>query len=158
MTSLVGYAEYSWRSNASVPAFDDAGTVAFMDGECVLCMTGARLLDRMDRAGRIGISPTQTPLGRAMLAHFGMSATDPDSWLVLHQGKAYTALEAIILLGRVIGGPAALLRVLVILPKPARNWLYHRIARNRYALLGRRDVCELPTRSLQARLVQPISG
>ena len=129
-----------------------------MDGECVLCMTGARMIDRLDRAGKIGISPTQTPLGRAILTHFGMSVEDPDSWLVLHRGHAYTALEAIILLGRVIGGFASVLRVFSVLPMPIRNWLYKRLAYNRFALLGRRQVCTLPTPSLRARLVEPISS
>ena len=146
---------FSWRTDPSVPDFNDAGTIAFMDGECVLCMTGARMIDRFDRSRLIGISPTQSVLGKAILNHFGMSPSDPDSWLVLHQGRAYKALDAIIHLGRIIGGVGHLLRILTILPKPARDWLYRRIARNRYALLGRRSTCELPTPSLQSRLVEP---
>ena len=155
MIHLADFAAFSWRTDPSVPAFSDEGTVAFMDGECVLCMAGARLIDRMDRTGQIGVCPTQTDLGRAMLTHFGMSPEDPDSWLVIRDGHAYTALEAIIVLGRAVGGVASLVRVLGVLPKPLRDWLYHRIARNRYALLGRRNTCELPTPSLQARLVEP---
>ncbi|MEL7153670.1 MAG: DCC1-like thiol-disulfide oxidoreductase family protein [Pseudomonadota bacterium] len=156
MAHLHHFTRYAWRSDPMVPEFRDQGTVAFMDGECVLCMAGARLIDRIDSAGTVGICPTQTVLGKAMLTHFGMSPEDPDSWLVIRDGRAYTALEAIIVLGRSVGGVASLVRVLCLLPRPVRDWLYHRIARNRFALMGRRSTCELPTPSLQARLVEPV--
>ena len=38
-------------------------------------------------------------------------------------------------------------------PRPVRDWLYLRMARNRYALLGRTDLCALPDRELRARLI-----
>ena len=155
MAQLDGFDDFSWRTDPAVPRFQDSGTVVFMDGECVLCMSGARLIDRFDRKRQIGISPTQSVLGNAILKHFGMAPEDPDSWLVLDNGAAYTALDAIIHLGSRIGGIGHLLRIFSVLPKPLRDWLYHRIARNRYAILGRRKTCELPTRSLQARLIVP---
>jgi predicted DCC family thiol-disulfide oxidoreductase YuxK len=39
-----------------------------------------------------------------------------------------------------------------ILPRPARAWLYRRIARNRYRL-GRSDMCSLPDPELRRRLM-----
>lgn len=144
---------YSYRNDPAVPDFDDIRPIAFMDGECVLCMTGARLIDRMDRSGRIRICPVQTDLGRAVLMHFGLDPSDPDSWLFLHEGCAYGGLDAMIRVGQLTGGAGHLLRVLRVLPNGLQNWLYKRLARNRYALFGRRDTCELPTPSLRARLL-----
>ena len=155
MAQLDGFDDFSWRADPAVPRFQDSGAIVFMDGECVLCMTGARLIDRFDQTRLIGISPTQSALGTAILKHFGMASEDPESWLVLDNGRAYTALDAIIHLGRRIGGVGHLLRIFGVLPKPLRDWLYHRIARNRYTVLGRRNTCMLPTPSLQARLIEP---
>lgn len=152
---MPGFTEFSWRTDPSVPAFRDTGTVAFMDGECVLCMAGARLIDRFDGAGQIGVVPTQTTLGQAVLQHFGMSPDDPDSWLVLDHGRAYSALDGIIHLGGKIGGIGYLFQIFRILPMPARDWLYRRISRNRYSILGRRATCELPTQRLRDRLGEP---
>lgn len=156
MADASGTDVFTWRTDPAVPAFQDTGTIAVMDGECVLCMFGARMIDRLDRSGMIRITPAQTPLGAALLQHHGYAPDDPDTWLVLDQGRAYVALDAMIHLGRSIGGIGRALQVLRLLPKPARDWLYQRIARNRYALFSRRQVCTLPTPSLQARLVQPL--
>lgn len=148
-------AEFSWRSDVRVPAFEDTGTIAVMDGSCVLCMAGARAIDRLDRSGTIRICPAQSPLGAALLVHFGMDADDPESWLVLDRGKAQGGLDGILWLGRRIGGIGWLSQILWVLPRPVRDWLYRRIARNRFALFGRREVCTLPTARLQARLIEP---
>lgn len=148
------HAPFSYRSDPAVPEFDDTAPVAFMDGACVLCMAGARLLDRMDTSGTIRICPVQTPLGRAVLTHYGLDVDDPDTWLVLQDGVAYGSLEAMIHVGSLTGGAGHLLQILRILPKPVQGWLYRRLARNRYWMFGRRETCDLPTPRLRARLLE----
>jgi predicted DCC family thiol-disulfide oxidoreductase YuxK len=136
-----------------VPAFDDAGPVAFVDGTCGLCTRSARLLARLDRSGEVRICPVGSPLGRAVLAHFGLDPDDPDSWLWLEDGRAYTSLDGIVRLGRRVGGVGRLFAVARVLPRPAQDWLYRRIARNRYALAGRTDLCAVPDEGLRRRLL-----
>jgi predicted DCC family thiol-disulfide oxidoreductase YuxK len=43
--------------------------------------------------------------------------------------------------------------ILYLLPRPLRDWLYNRIARNRYDWFGRRDVCYVPTPELRSRFL-----
>ncbi|MCY0152146.1 saccharopine dehydrogenase NADP-binding domain-containing protein [Hoeflea alexandrii] len=79
-----------------MPSFDDHGLATVMDGECVLCSVGARLIARFDKAGEFRICRSQTPLGRALLHHYGLSADDPESWLYIADGQAFTSLDAMI--------------------------------------------------------------
>lgn len=147
-------AAYSYRDDPAVPDFDDAHPVALMDGACVLCMVGARILDRLDKSGKIRICPVQTPLGRAILNHYDLDPNDPDTWLVLQDGVAYSSLEAMIRVGAYAGGVGWMLQGLRVLPRPVQDWLYRRLARNRYWLFGRRETCELPTPRLRARALE----
>ena len=144
---------FSHRLDPLVPAFEDNQPIAFMDGDCVLCTFGARMIARFDKQGEIKICPVQSDLGQAVLTHYGLDVSDPDSWLFLEDGKVWTSMEAIIRVGERIGGIGRLLSVLRILPRPVREWLYRRIARNRYALLGRREMCMMPEPSLSDRLI-----
>ena len=144
---------YSYRSDDAVPAFEDSGPVVFMDAECALCSRGARLIARLDRAGEFRICPVQSPLGRSVLAHYGLDAGNPDSWLYLVDGKAYTSIDAMIRVGARMGGWGHLLRALSVLPRAVQDWLYRRIARNRYSLYGRTDMCALPDPALKRRLM-----
>lgn len=144
---------YSYRLDKTVPAFEDRGPVVFMDGECVLCTRGARMIARLDRAGEFRICPIQSPLGRSLLKHYGLEPDDPESWLYLADGKAYTSIDAMIRVGHRMGGWGRLLAPLRILPRPVQDWLYRRLARNRYRLFGRTDMCTVPDASLKQRLI-----
>lgn len=145
--------DWSWRADPTVPAFDDTGPLTVMDGECVLCSFGARMIARFDRKAEFRICRAQTPLGRALLLHFGLDPDDPESWLYLEGGRAFTSLDAMIRAGRRVGGVGWLLQPLRLIPRPAQDWLYRRLARNRYALFGRTVMCDLPDPGLRARLL-----
>lgn len=144
---------YSYRADKNVPAFDDSGPIAFMDGQCVLCTFGAKLIAKFDKANQFSICPVQTPLGQSVLTHYGLATDDPESWMLLVDGKAYSSLEAMIHAGRIIGGVGLLLQPLRLIPRPLQDWLYRRIARNRYALFGQTDMCAVPDPALRARLM-----
>jgi len=144
---------FSYRTDAAVPSFDDSGPVAFMDGECALCTRGARIIAKLDRRQEFKICTTQSALGQAVLRHYGLDPADPDSWLYLQDGKAYSSMDAIIHAGKRLGGWGNSVRAISIWPRPVRNWLYRRIARNRYAMLGRTDMCAVPDPDLRRRLL-----
>ena len=153
MVALKERVPYSYRHDSAVPAFPDDGPVVFMDGECTLCSSGARAIAKWDRGREFRICPIQTDLGRAVLAHYGLDPADPDTWLYLVDGRAYTSIDAMIKVGRRLGGPGHLMGVLSVLPRGLQDWLYRRIARNRYRLLGRTQMCELPDPGLRDRLI-----
>lgn len=144
---------FSHRDDPAVPDFDDTVPIAFMDGDCVLCTTGARMIARFDTSAEIKICPVQSDLGQAVLTHYGFDISDPDSWLFLEDGAVWTSIDAIIRVGERIGGIGRILSALRILPRPVRDWLYRRIARNRYAVMGRREQCMLPEPALRDRLI-----
>lgn len=145
---------YSFRGDLDVPDFNDSHPVAVMDAECAICSWGARIIHRLDRSGTMRICPVQSPLGSALLRHYGLVIEDPSSWLFIDKGVAHRDFEAVLYASRRLGGWARLVAVLRLLPKPARDWLYLRLARNRYALFGRADMCQIPDMAFQRRLLR----
>lgn len=147
-------APFSYRKDPTVPAFDDSAPVAVMDAECAVCSWGARMIHRLDRNGRVRICPVQSPLGAALLRHYELRPEDPTSWLFLENGMPHVDFEAVLHAGQRFGGLGRLTAILRICPKPLRNWLYQRLARNRYAIFGRADLCALPDPAFQKRLLR----
>ncbi|MGL4237894.1 thiol-disulfide oxidoreductase DCC family protein [Tabrizicola sp.] len=145
---------YSHRNDPAVPPFDDSAPVAVMDADCAICSWGARMIHRLDRTGATRICPVQSPLGTALLQHYGLDPNDPVSWLFLDNGIPHKDFEAVLHAGRRFGGLALLTQALRIFPKPIRTWLYLRLARNRYRLFGRGDMCALPDQAFQRRLLR----
>ena len=153
MIDLLAKAAHSYRDDPAVPAFDDTAPIVIVDGECVLCTRSARLLSRLDKSGAFRICPSQSRLGSAILVHYGLDPADPDTWLYLVGGRAYSSMDAIIRVGWRVGGIGRAAVVLRVLPRFVRDWLYRRVARNRYRLFGRTDMCALPDEGLRRRLI-----
>lgn len=145
---------YSYRTDPKVPAFDDSHPVTVMDGECALCTVGARLIARFDKSGEFKICRAQTTLGQSLLRHYGLSPSDPESWLYIVDGHAFTSLDAMNRAGRRVGGLGWLLQPLRLMPRALQDYLYRKLVRNRYRLFGRTDMCSIPDPALQARLME----
>jgi predicted DCC family thiol-disulfide oxidoreductase YuxK len=154
MKSRVASEPFSYRSDSTVPAFDDGHPVTVMDGHCVLCTAGARLIARMDRRGEFRICRAQSALGRSLLEHYGLRADDPLSWLYIADGRAHTSLDAMIRAAARLGGAGHLLWPLRLLPRAFQDMLYRALARNRYRLFGRTDMCAVPDAALRSRLLE----
>lgn len=143
---------YSYRHDPAVPDFDDSKPLFVFDGVCVLCSTGASWLMRIDRRGRVNLTSAQGRIGAALYAHWGMEMDE--SYLLIVDGRAYTASDGYLRLCRILGGPWHLLRLGAIIPRRLRDWAYAIVARNRYRWFGKADYCGLLSAEQRRRLLQ----
>lgn len=144
---------YSYRDDPAVPPFADDKPVILFDGVCVLCSEWVKFVLRHDRAGRYRLLPAQSPLGQAILAHYGIDRVDFESAILLRQGVAWFKSETALRTLVGLGFPWSLAGLARLLPLRPRDWLYARIARNRYKIFGRRDSCFLPSAEFRARFL-----
>jgi predicted DCC family thiol-disulfide oxidoreductase YuxK len=146
--------QISYRDAPEIPAFSDEGPVCVMDANCALCARGAMWIAHNDHQGAFRIIPLQSDLGAALMRHYGLDPEDPNSWLFLEDGCAYSSLEALARVGRRLGGIWRSLSVVLILPRPVRNVLYRFVARNRYRWFGTANLCFVPDPEVQKRLIK----
>lgn len=127
--------------------------IAVMDATCALCSWGARMIHRLDTAGRIKIAPIQGETGAALMRTLGLDAMDPNSWLFIVDGRVWQDSDALIALGQTVGGIGWVSAMIRLIPRNLRNRLYRFVARNRYRMFGRADMCALPDPAFRARLL-----
>jgi predicted DCC family thiol-disulfide oxidoreductase YuxK len=142
---------WSYRDDPEVPRFDDSRPLFVFDGTCVLCSGGAGWLMRRDPAAEVRFASAQSPLGEALYRHYGFAMDD--SYLLIADGRAYTASRGYLELCRILGGPWRLLLVLRLVPERLSDWIYAIVARNRYRWFGRAEHCALLTPAQRARLL-----
>jgi predicted DCC family thiol-disulfide oxidoreductase YuxK len=147
----VSKSRFSYRDDRSVPAFDDRRALFVFDGVCVLCSGGASWIMRHDRKALINFTPAQGTLGRALYTHYGVAMDE--SYLLITDGRAYTASRGYIELCRILAGWWNVLRAAVVIPERFRDWLYGLIARNRYRWFGKTAYCTLLTPEQRRRLL-----
>lgn len=134
-------------------AYDARYPLIVFDGVCVFCSGFVQLILKLDRGKRFRFATAQSPLGEGLFRQHGLPTDDYDSNLAIIDGAAFTRLDSFIAVMAALGWPWRTAKALLILPRPLRDWLYDRVAKNRYALFGRKDNCEIPSAELRQRLV-----
>lgn len=127
--------------------------VVLFDGVCKLCGAWARFLIRFDRRQVFRLASVQSEEGQDILRWFGMP-TDHYETMVLVEGRhAYVRSTSFIRVVARLPLPWPLLAIAWLLPYFIRDWLYDRIALNRYAIFGRHEACVLPAPDHAARFL-----
>ena len=134
-------------------AYDAHQPLIVFDGVCVFCSGFVQLILKLDREKRFRFATAQSPLGGALFREHGLPTDDYDSNLAIIDGAAFTKLDSFVAVMSALGWPWRATKALLILPRPLRDWLYDRVAKNRYALFGRKDSCEIPSSELRQRLI-----
>lgn len=151
--ALEGCEPYSFRADPTVPIFPDERPLIVFDGVCVLCSGFAQFVISRDTNKDFLLTHAQSDLGQALFQHYGLDTYSFETNLLIDDGLAYGRLEAMGLILRRLGWPWRAAMGLLWLPRPIGRWVYQRIARNRYAMFGRRKECWVPDGELRTRLI-----
>lgn len=128
----------------STPAVSGDGPVVVFDGVCALCSGWVRFLLRRDRRAVFRFAAMQDRVGHDLLLAHGIDPADPVSFLLVDGGTAWHDSDGVIEVLRRLGGPWQAVVALRVVPRGLRDAVYRLLARNRYRIAGRREVCMLP--------------
>jgi predicted DCC family thiol-disulfide oxidoreductase YuxK len=123
------------------------------DGVCNLCSWSVQFLAPRDRDGVLWFAAVQSATGQAVLRRHDIPTEDYESFVLVENGRAYFKSDAFFRTLRYMRWPWPLLRIGLFVPRRPADWLYDRVARNRYAVFGRKAACMLPRPDLTARFL-----
>lgn len=132
---------YSYRQDSSVLSFPDDKPLFVFDGVCVLCSGGARWLMHHDKQNLFRFAPAQSPLGQSLYKHYGIVMDD--TYLLLDKGIMYNKSNGYLHMLDILGGKWILLKILYLIPRQIRDYVYDMVARNRYKWFGKTGYCEM---------------
>ena len=133
--------------------------VILFDGVCNLCNRSIQFVIRHDADAQFQFAPLQSEVAHRLLRSVGdTSNVDSergirDSFVFLDDRRVFRRSTAALRIVRHLRSPWWLLYALMVVPRPLRDWIYDRIARNRYRWFGRRETCMVPTPELSARFL-----
>ncbi|MEO0446895.1 MAG: DCC1-like thiol-disulfide oxidoreductase family protein [Verrucomicrobiota bacterium] len=124
---------------------DPQARILFFDGVCVLCAHWSQFFIQRDPEAKILLAALQAPESQDILRHFGFSTEDFDTMIFVENGQAYTKSSAFFHAVPYLVTPWSWLRIGILVPQFLRDFLYDRVARNRYRWFGQRESCAIPT-------------
>jgi predicted DCC family thiol-disulfide oxidoreductase YuxK len=133
-------------------------SVILFDGVCNLCNGFVTFVIARDPAGRFQFGTLQSPAAQRLLETIDSREPGPDSLVLVENGRIWTRSAAALRVARRLTFPWPLGYVFVLVPRPLRDWVYNRVARNRYRWFGKRAACMVPTPDLRARFIDGVSA
>jgi predicted DCC family thiol-disulfide oxidoreductase YuxK len=124
--------------------------ILLYDGVCALCNRFVRFILRHDRNAIFRFASLQSAFAVPILSRHGGSPTALDTVYVvvnheLPDEYLLSRSEAILFVLKQLAGPwRAPASLLQLLPKSLRDAVYNAVARRRYRIFGRSEVCMLP--------------
>ena len=106
-----------------------------------------------DAGKRFRFTSAQGPLGQALYSDLGLDTANFETNLLVVDGVVYGKLRGLIEILMRLGGIWRTAAVLRVLPARLGDWLYDRVATNRYRLFGVRETCWLPSPDLADRVI-----
>jgi predicted DCC family thiol-disulfide oxidoreductase YuxK len=119
----------------------DDGIILY-DGVCVLCSGWMRFVLDRDTKKVFRFTPIQSPYGRALAQMLDIDPDDPDTNAVVIDHVGWRQSDAALqVVSRLPGW--SWVRGLRLVPRPLRDLIYRLVARTRYRVFGRHQVCDV---------------
>jgi predicted DCC family thiol-disulfide oxidoreductase YuxK/GNAT superfamily N-acetyltransferase len=127
------------------------------DGECGVCSRFVRWLLAADRRGVLRYAPVQGPTAAALRERWPALPRDLDSIIYVDRSSGEERVswrsEALVHLGRLLGGRWRALLLLSWLPRSLADTAYAAFARRRHAFGAPDPTCPLPSAAERARFL-----
>jgi predicted DCC family thiol-disulfide oxidoreductase YuxK len=130
----------SLKDDTTVP---DGKILVQFDGRCILCSRAIQFIMKADRKKKFMFQALQITSGEQSF----------DTVIVIDRSAKYRYFDAVIKVGRELGGIYRLIVVFRIVPRKWRNSIYLWIAANRFKWFGKRNSCYLPSEEEKERFI-----
>jgi len=128
--------------------------VILFDGVCNFCNGAINFVIKRDRKRCFRFAPLQSDAGRRLLAQYGLSTTDFNSFILIQDGKYLQKSTAALQVYTQLGGARKLAGIGYLIPRFIRDFFYSLIARNRYKWFGKKQACMIPTPETKSLFLQ----
>ena len=146
------------QRHSLAPGVGPNDLVILFDGVCKLCSAWARFLIRFDHRHTFKLALVQSQEGKAILAWYGMPTDSFETMLLVEGPRLYIKSTAFLRVMRNMPFPWRMAVVLRIVPGFLRDWLYDRIALNRYTIFGKFESCVLPHPDHERRFLKSVGA
>ncbi len=127
--------------------------IILFDGQCNLCNAAVQFIIKRDKKDHFRFASLQSEFGQKTLSRLHLSTAEFDSFILLEGDSVFQKSEAVLKLLNSFSFPWRLMKVFWLVPQSIRNYIYDKVASNRYRLFGKRNQCMVPSPELQEKFL-----
>ncbi|WP_337446688.1 thiol-disulfide oxidoreductase DCC family protein [Bacillus cereus] len=126
--------------------------IVLFDGECNVCDRSVQFIIKRDPIGLFKFASLQSDIGKELLNKYN-APNDLSSLVLIENNNCYLKSSAALRVTKNLKGAWKLLYLLLVVPKPLRDYFYSIMAKNRYKWFGKKDSCMLPSPEVRKRFL-----
>jgi predicted DCC family thiol-disulfide oxidoreductase YuxK len=127
--------------------------ILLFDGHCNLCNAWVQFIVKRNPAKTIRFASLQSKAGRALLDEHKIAQDYLDSLVLIEEERFSVSSSAALRTLSYLSTWESQLKLLLVLPRPLRDFVYRFVAKYRYKWFGRREQCMIPTAELNERFL-----
>ena len=127
--------------------------IILFDGLCNLCNGSVNFIIKRDRLGAFKFASLQSEAGLSLLKQYGVTAEKIDSIVFIKEDRFFLRSSAVLNILKDLGGRWRFLYIFIIIPKFIRDFIYNVIAKSRYSVFGKREICTIPSEANRNRFL-----
>lgn len=119
--------------------------IILFDGVCNFCNFWVNFIINRDKKNQFRFAALQSEIAKELLTKFDLPEDDFDSFILISQNKILKKSSAAFEIAKDLNGWLKIFSPLKLLPNSFNDFIYDLVAKNRYKIFGKRDVCRIPT-------------
>ncbi|HMN49787.1 MAG TPA: thiol-disulfide oxidoreductase DCC family protein [Ignavibacteriaceae bacterium] len=119
--------------------------IILFDGVCNFCNFWVNFIIDRDKKNQFRFAALQSEIAKELLTKFDLPEDDFDSFILISQNKILKKSSAAFEIAKDLNGWLKIFSPLKLLPNSFNDFIYDFVAKNRYKIFGKRDVCRIPT-------------
>ncbi len=127
--------------------------IILFDGVCNFCNRTVNIILKYDQDAHFQFAPSQSIAGINLFQEYKLDQKASASVILIDNQKVYTKTDAVIQIATHLKGWPRLCTGLKFIPKSLRDFAYDLVAKNRYAIFGKRETCRIPNESIRHRFL-----
>lgn len=124
------------------------------DGVCNFCNFWVNFIIDRDDKDLFRFASLQSEFGQSILSKLNLSTKDFDTFVLIESKKYFIKSTAAFKVVKDISGWLKILYPFIILPEFVRDSVYNLIAKKRYKIFGRSELCRVPTDAEKAKFLE----
>lgn len=109
------------------------------DGACLLCSSAVHFLYKRLKDGNYKFIPSQSDIGEEYIRKYELGNMSAHTLILIHNDNVFIKSKAVFMILNDIPSYWKILGIFRVLPTKFLDWLYDRIANNRYLFFGKRN-------------------
>ncbi len=127
---------------ATIKRFDKVNIILF-DGVCNLCDFSVQFVIKHDKNAYFHFAAQQSEVGKGLIKKYQLESLD--SIILIKDETIYTHSSAAIEIAKHLDGGWKYLGIFSFIPIVIRDFIYKLVAKYRYRIFGKKDVCIILT-------------